>query len=155
LGLVGALTDDDTAKARELLQQFLYLLCAFQRRRKFARAQERRETRQGHAPKLPAPRVDAELVEDTSAPAPDADIIREEEMALLEALLPHMKERDALRLRKLFECHGDRARASAELGMSRKDFSRQLRQTVLPAARKLAQQIGLKLHGESPDPEDL
>jgi hypothetical protein len=151
LSLVGLLTENDHAEAEKLLRLYLHLVCQFQRRRKHARAHERRETRQRHAPKLPAPRVPVENVEDTEVPPPDADAIREEEMELFQQLLPLLKERDRLRLQTLLDCHGDRKQAAAKLGIKPAAFSQQLRQTVLPAARELARQKGLRLDEAPPD----
>ena len=127
-------------KAGERLRDAAYLLRHFQRRRKQARADERREDRQRCADALPkGPRHQAEFHADASVAAPDEIAVIHEEMAALKELLPKLKDRDARRLRAYIDCLGDRKAAAEKLGVDPKSYSQQLRQTVLPAIRQLAQ----------------
>jgi hypothetical protein len=146
LTLAGVRPAEDRARAEELLRAFVYLLGGFQRRRKLARAHERREDRQHHADRMPVgPRHQAEFQPDPSVPPPEVNAIVHEEMDRLRDLLPLLKERDAERLRAFIDCNGDRKAAAARLGLSPTAYSRQLRQTVLPAVRKLARTEGFDL----------
>ncbi|OAI53252.1 hypothetical protein AYO44_04275 [Planctomycetaceae bacterium SCGC AG-212-F19] len=146
LTLAGIRPAEDRAAAEELLRNFMYLLGGFLRRRKLARADERREDRQSHAYRMPAgPRHQAEFQPDPSVLAPEANAVIHEEMERLRDLLPLLKERDAERLRAFIDCNGDRKAAAARLGLEPKAYSQQLRQTIFPAVRKLARAEGLDL----------
>jgi hypothetical protein len=146
LTLAGARPGADRARAEELLRTFVYLLGVLQRRRKQARAQERREDRQRHADHMPhGPRHQAELQTDTGVADPGKDAAAREELGLLQGLLPLMKGRDAARLQAFIDCGGDRNAAAERLGVEPRAYSRQLRQTVFPAVRALARKEGLDL----------
>jgi len=143
LTLAGIRPEADRAQAEELLRKFIYLLGGFQQRRKTARAQERREDRQRHADRMPqGPRRPADFQADRSALAPDRNAAIQEELERLKALLPLLKDRDAERLRAFIDCDGDRKAAATKLGIEHEVYSRQLRQTVFPAVRRLAKQEG-------------
>jgi len=142
--LAGIRPGDDRPQPEELLRAFLYLLGRFQERRKLARAQERREDRQRYADRLPGgPRQPAAFQPDRSLPTPPERAAVNEEIKVLEELLPRLKGRDAKRLRAFLDCQGDRQAAAAKLGLEHQAYSRQLRQTVFPAIRKLARELGL------------
>jgi hypothetical protein len=143
LTLAGIRPEADRARAEELLRKFIYLLGGFQQRRKTARAQERREDRQRHADRMPqGPRRPADFQADRSALAPDRNAAIQEELERLKALLPLLKDRDAERLRAFIDCDGNRKAAATKLGIEHEVYSRQLRQTVFPAVRRLAKQEG-------------
>jgi hypothetical protein len=132
-------------QAQEHLRVVVYLLRGFQRRRKAARAQERREDRQRRADAMPnGPRRQPEYHADAGA-APEEIAAAREEMADLEALLPQLKGRDASRLRAFIVCQGNRKAAAETLGLDHQSYSRQLRQTVFPAMRRLAREQGFDL----------
>jgi hypothetical protein len=143
LALTRVRSPKDRVQAREHLREVVYLLRGFQRRRKAARAQERREGRQRHADAMPhGPRCQPEFHADAGATAPDETAVVREEMADLEGLLPKLKDRDAARLRAYIKCQGDRKAAAEQLGLDHNAYGRQLRQTVFPAIRKLAREQG-------------
>jgi hypothetical protein len=79
----------------------------------------------------------AEGQEDKRSPDPVEAALRAEELELLQRILPHLKPRDRKRLEALLVCNGDRFAAATQLGLSLAVYSRQLRQTVLPAVRRL------------------
>jgi hypothetical protein len=142
LGLAGVLTSDERLQAEEHLQFFLILLGQFQRRRKQARAQERRDDRLHYADHMPqGTRQQAESEPDNSLPAPDQQAALKEQMELLEAILPQLKERDVVRLRAFIDSQGDRKAAAAKLGIDHATYTRQLRQTVFPAVRRAARHL--------------
>jgi hypothetical protein len=142
--LAGARPAAERKGAEDLLRAFVYLLGGFQRRRRLARAHERREDRQRHADRMPTGhRQQAEFQQDVSEPPPEVNAVYHEEMDRLRGLLPLLKNRDAARLRAFIECNGDRKLAAARLGLSLVAYSRQLRQTVFPAIRKLARSEGV------------
>jgi hypothetical protein len=144
LTLAGVRPEKGRRQAEELLRAFVYLLGDFQRRRKLARAEERRTDRQSRADRMPAGhRKKPECQEDKSVPPPDVNAVVREEIDRLRDLLPRLKGRDADRLRAFINHHGDRKAAAAALGLDPKAYSRQLRQTVFPAVRKLAREEGL------------
>ena len=66
---------------------------------------------------------------------------------MLELLIPQLKDRDALRLRTFLDFGGNRKAAAEKLELTLKEFSRQLRQTVIPAIRKLAVARGMEMTG--------
>lgn len=135
----------DCSQAEEDLRKSLSLLGGFQERRKRARAEERRSDRQHYADRMPrGQRRGTEKIEDRRVNAPDEVLANSEAFRGLEALLPCLKPRDAGRLRALIDCRGDREAAAALLGLDLKTFSRQLRQTVFPALRRIARQDNLE-----------
>jgi hypothetical protein len=136
------------AAAATRLRGYITLLARFRARRKQARAAERREDRQRHARRLPAPAQPAANEVDTSSPDPVQEAIRDEERALLEQVLPRLKPRDRRRMEALLMQGGDRRAAAAQLGVSLRTFSRQLRQTVLPAVKR-AVGAGRSARGDS------
>jgi hypothetical protein len=144
LTLAGVRPEPGRAEAGEALRAFVFLLGGFQRRRKSARADERHAGRERRADRMPAgPRHQAEFQEDNSVAPPEVNAAAREEMGRLLDLLAHLKGRDADRLRAFIDCNGDRKAAAARLGLDPKAYSRQLRQTVFPAAKALAQAEGL------------
>lgn len=66
---------------------------------------------------------------------------------LFEAILPRLKEGDAQRLRAYLEAGGDRKAVAEKLELPRQKLSRQLRQTVFPAVRRLAEEEVLNCCG--------
>jgi hypothetical protein len=147
LTLTGMRPEGDRAKAEELLRAFVYLLGGFERRRKLARAQERREDRQCNSDRMPTgPRHQAEFQPDRTVPSPEIDAATREEIRRLKDLLPMLKDRDAARLRAFIDCDGDRKAAAARLEIDPAAYSRQLRQTVFPAVRTLASKEGFELN---------
>lgn len=134
--------ESERASIREELCRFLFVLGKFQQRRKAARADERQELRLRKDIQLPGRRrKPAQDQADTKVQPPSHRLARIEELEALQQLLPHLKPRDATRLRTLIECQGDRAAAAARLGMSHQAFSQILRQTTFPNARRLAQRL--------------
>lgn len=128
------------AKLRDALRRFLFVLGKFQQRRKAGRAGERRDVRQRKADRLPGRRRQpAEHQADVKVPAPSHRLVRNEELEALRQLLPRLKPRDAARLGALLDCHGDRAAAAKQLGLTHHAFSQKLRQTTFPNVRRLAQ----------------
>ena len=94
---------------------------------------------------MPAgPRHQAEFQPDPSVPPAQDDAANREEVAVLEGLVPRLKGRDALRLQAFIDCNMDRKAAASRLGVEPAAFSRQLRQTVFPAIRKLARDEGFR-----------
>lgn len=138
--VLGADTTGGAAASR--LRGYIALLARFRTRRKQARAAERREARQRYAHRLPAPAKPAASAVDRSSPDPVREAIRDEQRALLEAALPRLKPRDRRRLEVLLAHGGDRQRAAVQLGVSLVAFSRQLRQTVLPAVKRAVREAG-------------
>jgi hypothetical protein len=119
------------------LQDHIFLLGELRRRRRLARAAQRRELRGQYADRLPGRgRVRPEGEVDQSAESPPERAIFNEEWQVLESLIPHLKEPDQRRLRALLECNGNRRAAAESLGIDLETFSRQLRQTVLPNVRQ-------------------
>jgi hypothetical protein len=124
--------------AAEQLRAFVALLARFRRRRRLARAAERREDRQRRGARVPHGQwLPAEGQEDKRSPDPVKAALCAEELELLQRFLPHLKPRDRNRLEALLVCNGDRVAAATQLGLSLAVYSRQLRQTVLPAVRRL------------------
>ena len=71
-----------------------------------------------------------------------------EEMELLRELMAHLKPRDARRLQALIDFNGDRKAAAESLGKTHVAYSRQLRQTVIPAIRQLERERQNRLGDE-------
>ena len=145
----GLYSDAERTQAEELLRAFVYLLGEFQDRRGLARSQERREGRQRYADRMPhGSRLPAEEKALDQEPDPPRLAELSEEMSMLwEVLVPLLNESDAVRLRAYLECGGDRKAAAERLGVEPGKLSRQLRQTVFPAVRKLARKHGLEIGG--------
>jgi hypothetical protein len=134
---------EERLKIEQFLREELFLQNRLQERRKQTRADERRQSRDRHADRMPkGPRQQAEFQEDKSEPQPFDNIVHHEQLEQFETLLPEMKPRDRKRLRALIDCGGDGKAAAAQLGLDPKVYSRQLRQTVYPAARRLAKEKG-------------
>jgi hypothetical protein len=124
--------------AERLLADCMFLLGEMRRRRKLARATQRRELRGLRADRMPgrAARVQPEGVRNPLANSPSDEAAFNEEWMLIETVMPNLKARDARRLRALVESRGDRKAAATSLGLDQKTYSRQLRQTVLPRFRE-------------------
>jgi hypothetical protein len=154
--LLGYSTGQSPHDVLEKLKQEMYLLGQFRRRRKQARAAERRQQRERHADPVPVGwRVDPGNQRDVGSPDPEHELHSREEVEGLRDLLRSLKgrglkPRDAERLGALIDCGGDRKAAADRLGLDLKTFSRRLRQTTLPAVRQMARQLGRP----SAEPED-
>ena len=149
LHTTGLHPDAERNRAEELLRAFVYLLGEFQDRRSLARSQERREGRQRYADRMPhGRRLPAEEKALDQEPAPPRQAELSEKMSMLrEVIVPLLNESDAVRLRAYLECGGDRKAAAERLGVEPGKLSRQLRQTIFPAVRKLARKHGLDIGG--------
>ena len=131
-------TEAEVSEAEENLREFVYLIAHFRKRRKLARAAERRDDRHRRADRMPhGPRRKAEKVADRSSPDPAHEAEIREELAFLQSLLPRLKPRDRERIQALIDFPGDRKAAAESLGLGLQEFSRQLRQTVFPNVRRL------------------
>lgn len=138
--LAGA-SADDLDESRENLRDFIYLLGQFRKRRKTARAEEKRSKREAYADAPPSgERRDPEREEDERAPQPAEQAVVNEELEMLRDLLPQLKPRDATRLQALLDANGDRGVAADSLEIDQVTFSRQWRQTTLKNIRKLIRQ---------------
>jgi hypothetical protein len=127
-------------KVLRFLHQELGLLTAFRKRRKLARAQEKRDNRERRPkPVGGADRRRAEHEADSGALPPDRIVGARDELAryLREAEM-HLGKRDIERIRAMVDKNGDRAAAAKRLGISLEQFSRQWRQTTMPNLRRIA-----------------
>lgn len=136
-----ALSDDRAREeAGENLADFLFLLSAFVERRRTLRAHQRRELRQRRRRRLPkgAERRQAEHERDDTALRPSEEPVIREDVEMFRQLLPLLHERDQRRLQAYIDADGNRRAAAEALGTSLTKYSRQLRQTVFPNARRAA-----------------
>jgi hypothetical protein len=135
--------------AERLLRDYIFLLAEMRRRRKLARAAQRRELRGLRADRMPGrrPRMPLEGVKNPLAGSPSDEAAANEDWRVVEAVMPTLKPRDARRLRALIDFRGDKKAAATSLGLDLETFSRQLRQTVLPHLQEAASRYRHKLEG--------
>jgi len=140
----GCTLDDHEVRqqAGENLADFLFLLSGFTRRRRDLRAYDRRELRQRRQRPLPsgAVRRQADVEPDETVRTPAEESAVREDVEMFRQLLPLLHERDQRRLQAFIDAGGNRRAAAESLGISLTAYSRQLRQTVFPNARRVARQ---------------
>jgi hypothetical protein len=140
--VVAAGTDAEIREAEENLRRFAYLVAEYRTRRKSARADERKDKRERRADRMPSGYRE-EIKDhhaDPSSPNPVEVVQSHEELEALRSILTKLKPRDAKRIRAFIDCGGDRRAAAELLGVDLTKYSRQLRQTVFPALRRLRRQ---------------
>ncbi|MEI8195168.1 MAG: hypothetical protein WCI73_04600 [Phycisphaerae bacterium] len=123
---------------RYLHEQF-QLLAAFRKRRKQARAQEKRDNRQRRSePAAGKDSKQADQEADSRAIPPDRIVEARDSLAsLFRDIMPLLRKPDAQRVRAMLATKGDRAAAAKRLGITHGKFSRQWRQTTMPTVRRL------------------
>jgi hypothetical protein len=137
ISLLHGAPNEVRASVEQQLRDHFFLLGELRRRRRLARAAQRRELRGRYADPVPTGRrVAADHEADQTAEAPFEQAVFNEEWQMLEAVVLRLKERDQRRWRALLECRGDRRAAAESLGLDLETFSRQLRQTTLANVRK-------------------
>jgi hypothetical protein len=142
ISLLGGASVEVRANVEQHLRDHFFLLGELRRRRRLARAAQRRELRDRYADPLPkGRRVAPEHEADQTAESPPEQAIFNEEWGMLESLLPRLKKRDQRRLRALLEWQGNRRAAAESLGLDLEIFSRQLRQTTLPNLREAVAEL--------------
>lgn len=132
------------AEAERCLHNYVDLLRCYQRRRKDARAAERRENRQRYARPMPDGRKgrNPEWEQDATAATAEAELEKAEEIRwVTEEILSRLKPRDAERVRAWLDAEDDREEAAKTLGMSREQFNRIWRQTTRPNVMKVVEQL--------------
>jgi hypothetical protein len=142
-------TDAEVAGIEEELRKYVFLRVQFQQHRKVARADERQANRQRRSYRLPGEsRSQTADPADARARPPELFAAAEETWGQFKRLIPHLKPRDARRVQALIDNKGNRAAVAARLGISQKQFSRQLRQTTIPNVRRAARKLGWQDLGE-------
>lgn len=143
--VAGSAPDELTVQS-ERLRHSIYLLGQFRCRRKAARATERRDGRLSRADRLPGRREAARNQADDRAREPSQEASSNEEWQIAWAILPHLKPRDAERLRAFLEARGVRRVAAEALGLDVQTFNQQWRQTVRDNVNRKIEE--LRVRGE-------
>ncbi|TWT97285.1 hypothetical protein Pla100_24350 [Neorhodopirellula pilleata] len=125
-------------QAETNLRRHVQLLGELRDLRRFVRADQRKSTRDRGTRKLPRPRIDAGSGEeaDARAAAPDDKLLEIEMLNELKRVVNRLKPRDRKRAQALIDSGGDRGLAAESLGLTRRSFNDQFRQTVRPNLKK-------------------
>jgi hypothetical protein len=134
-------TEAEVNEAEECLRRFAYLVANFRARRKDARADYKRDRRERRADRMTGGfRKPPEEQTDPSVPDPAQLAALHDELEAVRTIITRLKPGNADRMKALLDCGGDRRAAAETLGLDLKTYSRQLRQTVFPAMRRLSSQ---------------
>lgn len=142
--LVHGETDEAWNSAEAKLQEHVHLLGSVRKKATQIEAERKAERRGRYASRKPAPTVQAEIQADPSATNPsdtvELDVSIHDE---LEAVIPFLKKRDQDKVRAYIKSGGELEVAAKEVGLTKNQFKRRWKETVLKNIRKAVNQTAL------------
>jgi hypothetical protein len=143
--IAGGQSEARRTKATNDLFKFVYLHRRYQELRKYARREEKMEQPGRTQSKVPGQRALTESLIDHKARSPvENAAVADEMMMLAEQILPDLENSKPMyaHFTRLFIEHdGDTEAAAAEANLTKRQFTRRLKETVFPAVRRTAKRL--------------
>ncbi|WP_160167283.1 hypothetical protein [Rhodopirellula sp. SWK7] len=142
--LVCGETNEAWNSAEANLQEHVHLLGSVRKKATQVEAARKAERRGQYASRKPAPTVRAESQADLSAADPSEPAVLNASIHdELEAVIPFLKERDQDKVRAYIKSGGDVELAAKEVGLTKTQFKRRWKETVLKNIRNAVNEMEL------------